>query len=173
MRARLLIPVLFCLSLSGCLSEDERQAVESYLTCDDCLALEREVVSIGWEAIAPLAAALVGPGAADTMNVRTQLHLDYSVIEATASMSETEYVDLGVSNFRARVRTQAASGLGSIARACTWPWCRDRAQSLLMEAVRTDSVMRFSTGALYRDDVLRVIVRQAALPLPVYLTPTP
>lgn len=147
--AAVLIGVL--VTLTACLhpTPEERNTVQRWLLCEECVEGERDsVVALGDNVVKALDEALHGPPASGRANIRKQAEAMFARIPAPP-LPQAAYVEHYVDNYVATYQSRAAIALGLIDT--------PRARAVLLEAVRNDSA--------YRDDVQRDLGSSAYLSL--------
>ena len=157
------LTLVLSLGLVACTrpSQHDRQAVDQWLTCDECINHERDSLrAIGSDGVAMLESALVGPSPYRREIMRDKFRQSYPAAPI-AALSESQYINGLLANYVASYQKRAALGLASIGGS--------RARSALDEA----SVASTSRG--YRNDVVRTIefARQTleAIPFPGTVVP--
>lgn len=151
----------FGVFLSGCLTDDDRQAVDAWLLCDECSQGELQHVVdrggrflFGRPVVNALASALRGPDR-DQMDMK-RAHFTASFAELSAHAASTgqpltttrnQYVNRLLGNYEASYQKRAAVALGEIGTA--------RTTDILTRGLRRDSMGL----AGYRSDVVTAIHR--------------
>ena len=154
---RRLLVVGICLAGAGCLSDDERQTINDWLTCEECNAGERQAaVGVGWKAVPRLAGALQeGPSDQRLMNMNRQITASWRRLPSPRrSLQQTR--DYFLDNYEAVYQARAALALGDLGRGTSIG--AKRARNELRDAMRRDSTDRAAGGlGVFRDDVVLVI----------------
>ena len=149
-----LLVLAVCVACAGCLSEEQRQTINDWLTCEECNAGQRQAaVGVGGKAVPRLAGALhEGPSAQRLLNMERKITAGWRRL-TSPRLTLLETLDLYVDNYKAAYQARAALALGDIGR--SGGRGARRARSELREAMRRDSTDRALGGTgIYRDDVV-------------------
>jgi len=150
-------------------SDDDRRAVEAWLTCIDCIDNERQAVeSIGSAAVPYLRQAALGPSPQRVANAEQLALRSYARIPST-TIPESTFVWRSTSGFVAMYQSRAAMSLGDVGTPAAIDGLR---AAVALDSATADSS---TTGARYfRSDVRRTIITALAtarsVPFPSALT---
>lgn len=137
------------LGAAGCqpqLSPQERDTIDAWLLCDECVDAERqESAALENGAVPRLAGALYGPSTQRLYTMRQKFNDAYDLAGGSDVVSRYEYVGLFLDNYRASYQKRAAVSLGDIGT--------PRAVRELQKALDRNAAREIA----YRDDVLQEI----------------